>query len=116
MDPSQLHQIVLNLCENGLRHANGEPTIDLQAGISSGTQKPFLEIRDNGDGIPADDLQQIFEPFFTTRADGSGLGLYIARELCEGNQATLDYLPGGKRGACFRISFPDPRRKGGLSL
>ena len=116
MDPSQLHQIVWNLCENGLRHANGEPTIDLQAGISSGTQKPFLEIRDNGDGIPADDLQQIFEPFFTTRADGSGLGLYIARELCEGNQATLDYLPGGKRGACFRISFPDPRRKGGLSL
>jgi two-component system sensor histidine kinase PilS (NtrC family) len=114
MDPSQLHQIVWNLCENGLRHANGEPIIDLQAGISDGTQRPFLEIRDNGDGIPADNLQQIFEPFFTTRADGSGLGLYIARELCEGNKATLDYLPGG-RGACFRISFSDPRREGVLS-
>jgi two-component system sensor histidine kinase PilS (NtrC family) len=49
---------------------------------------------------------KIFEPFFTTRSSGTGLGLYIAREICESNQATLTYhaQPGG--GSCFRITFP----------
>ena len=109
-DPSHLYQVVWNLCENGLRHCNGEPVITIEAGISSGTQRPFLDVRDNGDGISVERVEQIFEPFYTTRADGSGLGLYIARELCEGNKATLDYVP-GEKGACFRISFSGLQRE-----
>lgn len=110
IDPSQLHQVVWNLCENGLNHSNGTPRIELRAGISETTERPFLDVRDNGDGIPKEEIERIFEPFFTTRDDGSGLGLYIARELCEGNQAALNYLP-VDYGACFRISFSDPRRE-----
>ncbi len=111
VDPSQLHQVVWNLCENGLNHSNGAPRIDLRASISDSTERPFLDIRDNGDGIPEEEVEQIFEPFFTTRNDGSGLGLYIARELCEGNKATLNFVKVDE-GACFRISFSDPRREG----
>ena len=65
---------------------------------------------DNGPGVAAEAADQIFEPFFTTRADGTGLGLYIARELCEGNQASLSLVPGGTGGR-FRITFSDPRRQ-----
>ncbi len=110
VDPSQLHQVMWNLCENGLNHSNGAPRIDLNARISDSTERPYLDIRDAGEGVPEDELEQIFEPFFTTRDDGSGLGLYIARELCERNQAALNYVP-SKEGACFRISFSDPRRE-----
>ncbi|MDX1512896.1 MAG: ATP-binding protein [Gammaproteobacteria bacterium] len=109
-DPSQLYQVIWNLCENGIKHGNGAPEILLHAGISNGTHRPYLDVRDNGDGISPEVLEQIFEPFYTTREDGSGLGLYIARELCEGNKASLDYVP-GEKGACFRINFSDPGRE-----
>ncbi|HSS64502.1 MAG TPA: ATP-binding protein, partial [Gammaproteobacteria bacterium] len=114
VDPSQLHQVVWNLCENGLNHGSRAPHIELRARISGSTERPYLDIRDNGDGIPEDEVEQIFEPFFTTRDDGSGLGLYIARELCEGNKAALNLVPVDD-GACFRISFSDPRREGVVS-
>ena len=56
---------------------------------------------------------KIFEPFFTTRSNGTGLGLYISREICESNQAHLEYLPAITGGSCFRINFP---RADGLSV
>jgi two-component system sensor histidine kinase PilS (NtrC family) len=48
----------------------------------------------------------MFEPFFTTRNAGTGLGLYIAKELCEANRLGLDYIPPPSGGSCFRITFP----------
>jgi two-component system sensor histidine kinase PilS (NtrC family) len=56
-----------------------------------------LDVVDDGAGVPGELRSQLFEPFFTTAAGGSGLGLYIAREVCEANGATLDYVetPGG---------------------
>jgi two-component system sensor histidine kinase PilS (NtrC family) len=111
-DSSQLHQVISNLCQNGLNHgASPESTrIWLQAGISSDSHKPFLEVIDNGSGVAKDDINKLFEPFFTTSNAGTGLGLYIARELCESNQARLDYIPAADQGACFRITFADTRR------
>ena len=111
MDPGQLHQVVWNLCENGLQHAGDPARLYINAGISATTQRPYLEITDNGSGIDPEAQDQIFEPFFTTREQGTGLGLYIARELCEGNLASLS-LEVSNQGACFRITFPDPRRQG----
>jgi len=112
VDPSQLHQVLWNLCENGLRHANGaEPALELRAGVHRESARPYLEVVDNGAGIPAETAEQIFEPFFTTETNGTGLGLYIARELCESNQASLAHIPTGS-GCCFRITFSDPRRRG----
>jgi two-component system sensor histidine kinase PilS (NtrC family) len=50
--------------------------------------------------------EQIFEPFFTTKSGGTGLGLYISREICESNQSRLSYQPAPDGGSCFRITFP----------
>jgi two-component system sensor histidine kinase PilS (NtrC family) len=111
VDPSQLHQAVWNLCDNALRHSGGTGLLELRAGIHAESARPYLDVADDGEGISAESVPHIFEPFFTTRVDGTGLGLYIARELCEGNQASLTYVPAG-RGCCFRITFADPRRRG----
>ncbi len=116
MDPSQLHQVVWNLCRNGLRHSQdypGVPRVELQVHQAEEMNAPYLDIIDHGTGIDADKAEQIFEPFYTTEAKGTGLGLYIARELCEGNQARLDYIPMAEGGSCFRITFADPRRRQG---
>ena len=109
-DPSQLRQVVWNLCENGLRHGNGEAALDLRAGLSEETRRPYLDVNDHGDGIPDGVEEQIFEPFYTTRPDGTGLGLYLARELCEGNQASLNLIP-SEKGGCFRVTFSHPSRR-----
>ena len=109
-DPNQLRQVVWNLCENGLRHSNGDPGLDLVAGLGEKTRRPYLEVQDHGEGIPVEVEEQIFEPFYTTRADGTGLGLYLAREMCEGNQASLNLMP-GHEGGRFRITFSHPGRQ-----
>ncbi|MAE22943.1 MAG: PAS domain-containing sensor histidine kinase, partial [Pseudomonas sp.] len=67
-------------------------------------------ILDDGPGVPPDQEQPIFEPFYTTENKGTGLGLYISRELCQSNQARLDYKPREGGGSCFRITFAHPRK------
>jgi two-component system sensor histidine kinase PilS (NtrC family) len=109
-DPNQLRQVVWNLCENGLRHSNGSPGLELIAGFGERTRRPYLEVQDHGEGVPVEVEEQIFEPFFTTRVDGTGLGLYLARELCEGNQASLNLIR-GEEGSRFRITFSHPSRQ-----
>lgn len=114
MDPSQLRQVIWNLVRNGLRHSAdyaGQPKVILQTGFSSDTNRPYLDVIDHGPGISPEQSLHIFEPFYTTESTGTGLGLYIARELCEGNRARLDYIPVVSGGSCFRITFADPRRK-----
>ena len=109
-DPNQLRQVVWNLCENGLRHGNGDPELQLHAAMGEKTRRPYLEVQDYGDGVPVEFEEQIFEPFYTTRVDGTGLGLYLARELCEGNQASLNLMH-GEPGGRFRITFSHPSRQ-----
>jgi two-component system sensor histidine kinase PilS (NtrC family) len=67
-----------------------------------------LEIADDGPGVASETLQHLFEPFFTTDSKGTGLGLYIARELANVNGATLEYVVEAgtdNRGAKFRLSM-----------
>ncbi|NOR41618.1 MAG: hypothetical protein GQ537_10460 [Gammaproteobacteria bacterium] len=109
MDPSLLHQVVWNLCQNSIHHGaqEGKPVqLRLSAGRSATSRAIHLDIMDNGPGIETDMTDTIFEPFFTTNSSGTGLGLYIAREICESHQAQLDYLPAAGGGSCFRITFP----------
>lgn len=107
-DPHQLHQVLWNLCANACHHGvrpDASPRVELRAGLDPGRRRPFLEVRDAGPGISEDNVVKLFEPFFTTRAKGTGLGLYLARELCEANRAQLQYLPIAEGGCCFRITF-----------
>ena len=107
-DPSHLHQILWNLCQNGVRAGADAPAPKVEVRAGHAGRRPYVEVQDHGPGIPPDVAQKLFEPFFTTAADGTGLGLYIARELAECNEARLEHLP-GPHGARFRLSFPDVR-------
>lgn len=108
-DPSQLHQLLWNLCTNAVHHGGADGgRVELQAGLAPGGRRPFLDVIDYGPGISAEARERLFEPFYTTRPGGTGLGLYIARQLCENNGGRLEYLPVPTGGSCFRIEFPDP--------
>jgi two-component system, NtrC family, sensor histidine kinase PilS len=113
MDPTHLHQILWNLCDNAVKYASvaaGAIAVELSCGLLEPSGRPFLEVADRGPGITPDKVEQIFEPFYTGQPGGTGLGLYISRELAERNGATLRYQarPGG--GSAFRIVFADPNR------
>src|SRR5690606_15983831 len=113
MDPTHLHQIVWNLCENAVKYASataGAIAVDLVCGFLETSRRPFLEVADRGPGIEPDKAENIFEPFYTGQPGGTGLGLYVCRELCERNGATLRYLPRPGGGSVFRIVFADPNR------
>jgi two-component system sensor histidine kinase PilS (NtrC family) len=113
MDPNQLTQVLTNLVENGLRHSalqHKQGQVWLKLFRDADSDLPVLEVLDNGAGVPAEHLQNIFEPFYTTENKGTGLGLYISRELCESNQARLDYKTRDVGGGCFRITFAHPRK------
>ncbi len=107
-DPSHLHQVLWNLCDNALKHAAAVPVL-LRSGRIASSDRPFLEVVDRGTGIDPANAERIFEPFFTN-GSGTGLGLFISRELCQTNGAVLAYeaRPGG--GSIFRIVFADPQR------
>ena len=91
-----------NLVGNALRYCSGnEGCVSVRVSSLEGG-KTSIAVGDDGPGIPAELRGQVFEPFFTTRSSGTGLGLYIARELCEANGATLELLEEGP-GARFRI-------------
>jgi len=112
-DSSQLKQIIEVLCDNAIRHFTGDREdlrLTIAAGIHAESGGPFLEFRDNGPGIPPDRIEQLFEPFFTTSNEGTGLGLYIARQLSEANRMRIEYRP-MEQGCCFRLSFPNPKRR-----
>lgn len=108
-DPDHLQQVLFNLWDNSFQHA-GERSILVS--VSAGHARAgsiWLDVCDNGAGIPAEYVEQVFEPFFTTAAHGTGLGLYLSRSLCEYNQAKLVHVP-QPEGSCFRILFsPDNR-------
>ena len=116
-DLTHLTQVLNNLVDNGLRFSEkktGSRKIILAVKINPDSNLPYLDIIDYGPGINDEDLDHLFEPFYTTRHEGSGLGLYLARELCRVNYASLSYHntpenhPEG--GAIFRIEFPHPDR------
>ena len=111
-DPTHLHQVLWNLCDNALKHAaaqDGAP-VALRMGRISSTGRPFLEVSDQGGGINPAHAERIFEPFFTDKTGGTGLGLFISRELCQTNGALLAYEARAGGGSIFRIIFADPQR------
>ena len=111
VDPRQLHQVLTVLVHNALTYGRmpGEPA-RVTLHVHRDTRgAPLLDVRDRGPGIPEGAARQLFTPFFTTSEHGTGLGLYIARELSRANQAALDHvsLPGG--GSCFRLRLAPGR-------
>lgn len=111
----QLEQVLNNLFDNGLRYSHkntGRATLLVQAGIESkdGDKQPYLHIIDEGAGISENDEGRLFEPFHTTESSGTGLGLYISKELCEANQSQLVYGRTESGKSSFSIYFGNPDR------
>jgi two-component system sensor histidine kinase PilS (NtrC family) len=111
-DPSHLHQVVWNLCDNALKYGESRNGIKLEIKLARliPSYRPYLEVADWGSGIDSAAADRIFEPFFTGRKGGTGLGLFIARELCQLNRAVLLYEPRIGGGSIFRVVFSDPQR------
>lgn len=110
---SQLEQLLTNLCDNGLRHSRahtGHASIAMRVGKHPFTGLPILDVIDEGPGVPPERQEQIFEPFFTTEKSGTGLGLFICREICEANQAQIFFRRAEDDRSCFRIIFAHPER------
>ncbi len=90
MDRAHLRQILWNLVANARRHCSGAPgAVQIGAALQD-DGRVALEVADDGPGIPEHLRAQVFEPFFTTHSKGTGLGLYISRELAEANGAVLE--------------------------
>ena len=90
-DGMHLQEVLLNLLSNALRYASGLPDsirIDI---VPVSVSRLELHVQDDGASITPEVRAHLFEPFYTTSNKGTGLGLYLARELCLNNGAVLDY-------------------------
>ncbi len=106
-DPEQLQHVILNLLSNSLNYADTtkNPFIAVKIELDESMCKTSVSITDNGPGIAENIQDRIFEPFFTTSATGNGLGLYIARNICLGNNGQLDYINSKNGHGAFMITL-----------
>jgi len=106
-DSDQIHQVLLNLLLNALQaiDKNGEVTVSVQ----KQGMHVFVEVADNGRGIPPENLPNIFRPFFTTKGDGTGLGLSLARRIVEDHQGRIDVTSTLGKGTKFKVVLPMQR-------
>ena len=112
-DPNHLRQIIMNLLINSIYVLDSGGEIQLSADIltkqkknSSGEKFIELEIKDQGPGIPAKDLERIFKPFFTTKPQGTGLGLAIVRRLVDENNWKIEVQSKPGQGTTFKLFIP----------
>jgi len=107
-DPENLQRVLGNLLDNALRHsamATGVETARVAVSLDFGAHQCCIDVVDAGGGVSRADQSKLFEPFFTTVESGSGMGLYLCKELCEINNADLSYRPTDRGESCFRISI-----------
>lgn len=90
-DPLHLHEVLLNLLNNAVRYASRTPGSIRIFPARDAAGRRELHVQDDGPGITPEVRAHLFEPFYTTSSKGTGLGLYLARELCLNNDAKLDY-------------------------
>lgn len=100
-DRGHLRQVLWNLVRNAVRHASQRPG-SIRLALRAYGNQVELSVVDDGPGVAKAHQPQLFEPFFTTSSSGTGLGLYLARELCAANRARLEYVDSDP-GAHFRI-------------
>ncbi len=105
-DVQQLEQILINLFENGLYYSHHHrKKNNLLLTLQKEPYQIHLDITDQGPGIPETHVEKIFEPFFTTKESGSGLGLYVVKELCDLNCVHITLHRNTPDGATFRLTF-----------
>lgn len=101
-DRGHLQQIITNLCSNALRHGQQQAE-SVKILVESNNGMIEIHVHDDGEGVATKHVARLFEPFFTTESSGTGLGLYISKELCQANGASLEYVS-SEGGGHFRIA------------
>jgi signal transduction histidine kinase len=104
MDQDKMVQLLLNLVKNAYEAMEENGIVNLR--LISHNQQAILEVEDNGQGIPAEQLESIFHPFFTTKESGTGLGLSICHKIVQDHLGTMEVLSTHQKGTKFTISFP----------
>lgn len=110
-DPDHLQRVLGNLLDNALRHsriATSKSTAHIKLSWEQLSGRCILDVIDQGLGVADSEQAKLFEPFYTTVDKGTGLGLYLCKELCEINNATLNYRPTTQNASCFRIAILNP--------
>jgi len=111
-DAEHLRRVLTNLLDNAGRHAGPEPgAIRLRLLTGPAIGAVTVAVASDGAAIPPDVERHLFEPFFSTRSRGSGLGLYICRELCERHGASIDFSlapPGARHRNVFKVVMQQP--------
>jgi two-component system sensor histidine kinase PilS (NtrC family) len=114
-EPDHLRRVLINLLDNARRHASESPGAIVLRLRADSDQAATLSVASDGAPIPPEVERHLFEPFFSTRSRGTGLGLYICKELCERYGATIDYRPGAVQDA-HRNVFLVVMKRGALLL
>jgi signal transduction histidine kinase len=102
VDEEQLRQAVRNLVLNAVDVSETGSAVVLRTGWD-GDGAPWIEVEDEGPGIPPEQRTRVLEPFFTSKAGGTGLGLAIVARIVEDHEGSLQVLEGARGGARFRI-------------
>ena len=109
----QLRQVLVNLIDNGLRYSlqsTGIASVHIHI-LKTDNQSIELTVINQGESVSKENRSKLFEPFFTTEKNGTGLGLYLSKEICTLNQASLSYhCPEEENGSHFTIRFSHPDR------
>ena len=104
LDRARMQQVLVNLVKNAVQASPEDAQVDLTVGEEAGTLS--FEVRDRGEGIVPGDEERIFEPFYTRRAQGTGLGLAVARRIVLGHGGRLVAGNHPAGGAVFQVLIP----------
>jgi len=102
-----LHQVTTNLCDNAFKYAKPSEEAPLKVIAREYKNRYVIDFISPGEKIREDRAEKIFEPFFSTgkKKGGTGLGLYLCKEICSLNMAKLNYIKTQEEGNCFRITI-----------
>ena len=105
-DVELIEQVIINLLKNAIEAAKEveNPSIEIRA-IKNNEGKTFIEVQDNGKGIPTDVLDKIFVPFFTTKKEGSGIGLSLSRQIMRLHKGNIEVNSVIGQGTVFTLSL-----------
>lgn len=107
-DASQIEQVLINLIKNSIQALQNSPRKLIRIRGLEKELYSVIEISDTGEGIPPERLEDIFIPFYTTKVNGSGIGLWLSRQIMLAHQGYIRVQAGVGEGSCFSLWFEGP--------